>query len=146
MFCGGRYGGLHDMANQEDIARAQPPQRAMAVAVEQANFYPKGKPKENYKVENSTLNDVAEGQGVGRNLIAWTKTVWDAAGVKWLRYSPSRSIRSSHILITFPITSSKARFVPSCCSITSFGKAAIVVPVSPRRVVAPMRPNPVAPR
>ena len=55
-----------------------PTQRA-AVAVETASFYPQGKPKENYKVERSTVNDIADSQGIGRNLIVWAKAVWDAA-------------------------------------------------------------------
>ena len=64
-------------------------QRA-AVAVEQASFYPKGKPKENYKVENSTLNEIADAQGIGRNLVAWAKSVWDAAGtVNDMKKGPS---------------------------------------------------------
>jgi len=54
-------------------------QRA-AVAVEQASFYPRGKPKESFKVENSTLREVADANGINRQMVAWAKAVWDAAG------------------------------------------------------------------
>ena len=49
-----------------------------AVAVERASFYAPGgdRTKESFKVENSTLNEVADAQGIGRNLIAWAKTIW----------------------------------------------------------------------
>ena len=50
-----------------------------AVAVEQASFYPSGKPKENYKRENSPLTDIAQANGVDRKMLVWAKAVWDAA-------------------------------------------------------------------
>lgn len=57
-------------------------QRA-AVAVEQAsiNFYKHGgnRRKESFKIENSTLKDVATANRVDRQMIAWAKAVWDAA-------------------------------------------------------------------
>jgi len=38
-----------------------------------------GRTQESFKVENSTLLQMAEGQGIGKNLIVWAKAVWDAA-------------------------------------------------------------------
>ena len=56
-------------------------QRA-AVAVEQASFYPKGRPKENYKVSNNTFNEIADISGVGRAIVAHAKAVWDAVEIE----------------------------------------------------------------
>ena len=58
-----------------------PSQRA-AVAVEHASFNQLGgdrKTKQNFRVEFSTLNEVAEINGIDRRMIAWAKKVWDAA-------------------------------------------------------------------
>ena len=51
----------------------------MAVAVEQASFYPKEKPKENYKDKFLPLTETADANGITRPMIVWAKAVWDAA-------------------------------------------------------------------
>ena len=53
-------------------------QRA-AVAVEQASFYPRGKPKENYKGSFEPLTEIANANGIARETLKRAKAVWDAA-------------------------------------------------------------------
>lgn len=54
------------------------------MAVEQASFYPQGRPKENYKVQNRTFTEIAEANGLGREDAMKPKPVnplrWAATG------------------------------------------------------------------
>ncbi len=82
---------------QADSAQERPQREAGAV--EQASFYPRGKPKENYKGQNWPLKDIASANGVATGLLKYAKAVWDAAETSnGTRKAPTEAGASCHTI------------------------------------------------
>ena len=69
------------------------------MAVEQASFNTLGgdRTKESFKGKNLSLNEVAEINGINRQMVAWAKAVWDAAATDSGHASPASA---GHVLST----------------------------------------------